>query len=254
MKLYLNNSEYIETNDPLDLSISISNHPDQLRAWYVETPEFEPVRTDQFTGSVIAGGSVNFNNLLFNPHGHGTHTECVGHIDPQVYSVNQSLKKFLFKALLITISPVSHFNEQFQEADLIITPDLINLPDNVTGIEALIIRTTPNSMEKRHRNYSGTNPPYLDVSCAEKINQAGIQHLLVDLPSVDREADNGALAFHKRFWNWPKNPTMEKTISELIYAGDHISDGMYILDLQFAAIENDASPSRPVLYKIKKAE
>jgi hypothetical protein len=30
-----------------------------------------------------------------------------------------------------------------------------------------------------------------------------------------------------------------------------IEDGEYVLELQVAPIENDASPSRPLLYKIK---
>jgi hypothetical protein len=36
----------------------------------------------------------------------------------------------------------------------------------------------------------------------------------------------------------------------MIYVDDTVSDGSYILNLQIAAFENDASPSKPVLYKI----
>jgi kynurenine formamidase len=118
-------------------------------------------------------------------------------------------------------------------------------------IEALIIRTLPNTKDKRSKNYSDTNPPYLDLSVIELIESFGIQHLLVDMPSVDRESDEGKLAFHHAFWNVPENPN-DKTITELIYVNDEITDGLYILEMQMAPFENDASPSRPVLYKIQK--
>jgi hypothetical protein len=33
---------------------------------------------------------------------------------------------------------------------------------------------------------------------------------------------------------------------------EEIEDGSYLLEMQMASFENDASPSRPVLYKIEK--
>ena len=47
-----------------------------------------------WVGDVKQGGSVNFRNISFNPHGNGTHTECVGHISKEDFSINQCLKKF----------------------------------------------------------------------------------------------------------------------------------------------------------------
>jgi hypothetical protein len=102
-------------------------------------------------------------------------------------------------------------------------------------------------------NYSDTNPIYLDVKCADLIINAGIKHLLVDLPSVDRESDNGELAFHHAFWEVPQSPNFERTISELVFVESEVADGNYILNFQVAPFENDAAPSRPVLYKIIKA-
>ncbi len=43
---------------------------------------------------------------------------------------------------------------------------------------------------------------------------------------------------------------MNATITEMIYVSDEVEDGDYILNLQIASFENDASPSKPVLYKI----
>jgi hypothetical protein len=41
------------------------------------------------------------------------------------------------------------------------------------------------------RKYSHTNPPYLEEAAALFIRESGIQHL-IDLPSVDKEKDEGS--------------------------------------------------------------
>lgn len=246
MQLYLNENEFIETNDPLDLSIGLQSGSKNLRAWYVNPPTFEPVRANGFIGSVVEGGGVNFRDVFFNPHGHGTHTECHGHITSEVVSVNQKLKTYFFKAQLVSVEP-----KVLENGDELIVKEQLEIKLVESQIEALIIRTLPNTKDKRSKNYSDTNPPYLDLSVIELIESFEIQHLLVDMPSVDRESDEGKLAFHHAFWNVPENPN-EKTITELIHVNDEIVDGLYILEMQMAPFENDASPSRPVLYKIHK--
>lgn len=252
MKLYVNSNEYIDTQFPLDLSIPLSNTPKNPRAWYVDAPVFEPVRTEHYTGSVEEGGSVNFRNIFFNPHGHGTHTECLGHITQEVHSVNATLKEYWFKAKLVTIEPEKIRNSE-GGVDAVITANQFVALGNLEGFEALVVRTQPNMESKKSMNYSNSNPPYFDVNCAKIVTDAGIQHLLVDLPSVDRESDGGDLAFHHAFWEVPANPNFQRTITELIYVDSDIADGTYMLNLQVAPFENDAAPSRPILYQIKKA-
>lgn len=247
MKLTIDKGGFINTDEPLDISLPLSNDDRNPRAWYVTEPVFEPVRTDHYVGSVKEGGSVNFRNIFFNPHGHGTHTECLGHITKEVHSINNTLSTFWFKALLMTVEP--SIVENNGVTDRVIYPEVFNeLP---VGFDALIIRTLPNNDEKKHMNYSQSNPCYFDVDCADVMMKKGIKHLLVDLPSVDRESDGGELAFHHRFWEVPESPNFERTITELIFVNDTIVDGTYILNLQVAPFENDASPCRPVLYEIK---
>ncbi len=197
---------------------------------------------DGYVGKVALGGSTNFNNVFFNPHSHGTHTECIGHITQEFHSVNDALQKHFFKAQLITVDPLA------KDGDLIITSEMFDKMDKT--VEAVIIRTTPNGDQKKSRNYSNTNPPYLLESLALRFRKSGIKHLLIDLPSVDKEKDNGELKAHKAFFNFNGKQDLHATITELIYAPDRIKDGLYILNLQVAPIVNDAAPSRPVLYKI----
>ncbi|WP_289664548.1 cyclase family protein [Flavobacterium panacagri] len=255
----IDNKYHIDLSKPIDISIPLTNTDENPIAWYIEKPVIEPVVFGDWIGKVSEGkSSTNFNNIFFNPHGHGTHTECLGHITNDFYSINQSLKQFFFFARLITVEP-----EKIGD-DFVITKESISTSLNVTNTsstpsvtnEALIIRTLPNQKEKKSRKYSNTNPPYLSEEAAIFIRESEIQHLLIDLPSVDKEHDEGKLLAHKAFWNVKDtvnlNPDarLNATITEMIYVPDDIEDGNYILNLQIASFENDASPSKPILYKI----
>jgi kynurenine formamidase len=248
----INNFE-VDLSKPIDISISLSNTDENPIAWYIEKPVIEPVVFGDWIGKVSEGSSsTNFNNIFFNPHGHGTHTECLGHITKEFYSINQSLKQFFFLAELISIQP------EIQNDDLVITKIQIKNALNGTSPEAIIIRTLPNTSEKLSMKYSNTNPPYLSEEAAVFIRESGIQHLLIDLPSVDKEHDQGKLLAHKAFWNVKDvvnlnaDARINSTITEMIFVNDAVKDGSYLLNLQIAPFENDASPSKPILFAIKK--
>jgi len=260
MIAFIDNKYQIDLSKPIDISIPLTNTDENPIAWYIEKPEIEPVVFGDWIGKVSEGSSTNFNNIFFNPHGHGTHTECLGHITREFYSINQCLKQFFFTAELISITP-ENIND-----DLVITKEqiqshfVISMQEKshtqIDNPQAIIIRTLPNSVSKKHKNYSKTNPPYLSEEAAIYIREIGIQHLLIDLPSVDREEDEGKLLAHKAFWNVKDvnilndDARLNCTITEMIFVEDTIQDGNYILNLQIASFENDASPSKPILYKI----
>ena len=119
-------------------------------------------------------------------------------------------------------------------------------------VEALIIRTLPNDELKLRTNYSGSNPPYIHHEAIAYLVECGIKHLLIDLPSVDREEDGGKLLAHKAFWQYPDKVRKNCTISELIFVENGIKNGIYLLNIQIASFEIDVSPSKPVLYELKK--
>lgn len=239
-----NNSYQIDLSKPLDISIPLQATSKNPEAWYLSKPRMEPVVMDDWVASVKAGASVNFNNIFFNPHAHGTHTECVGHISKEFYSVNKTLKRFFFTAELISVSPKKKGKDTYISAS-----EVKKLLKGKTP-EAVVIRTLPNTAAKKSKKYSHTNWPYLEESAAIFLRESGVQHLLIDLPSVDKEKDDGQLLAHRAFWDYPKNIRTEATITEFIYVANNIKDGNYILNLQIASFENDATPSKPVLYKI----
>jgi arylformamidase len=226
-----------------DISIAVA--PEGVRAWYAEPPVIEPVRMGNWVGEVKQGGSVNFKNVFFNPHAHGTHTESVGHITPEGESVNGLINRAFYVAELVTVLP-----EQTDNGDFVITRRQLHTLLEGKTPEAVIIRTIANPPVKRTTNWSNTNPPYLAADAALLLAEMDVEHLLIDLPSVDREVDGGALSAHKTFWNYPENTRRHCTITELVYVPNDVFDGAYLLNLQTAAIENDAVPSRPVLYRI----
>ena len=234
-----------DLDKPIDISIPLRAGENNVNAWNATPVKIEPVHAGDWVGEVSMGASVNFRNIAFNPHGNGTHTECVGHISKENYSINQVLKRFFFIAEVISILP-----DELPNGDFVITAEHIKNCLEDKHPEALIIRTISNPVSKMDMHYSGTNPPFITEDAMRLIVTLGVEHLLIDLPSVDKEKDEGKVASHHIFWDYPNNPQLHKTITELIYVPNDILDGTYLLNLQIASFENDATPSKPVLYKI----
>lgn len=234
----------IDLAKPLDISIPLRASKQNVNAWYIGEPKIEPVKNGDWIGSIAQGAAVNFNNIYFNPHAHGTHTECIGHITEEFHSINQNLRQFFFTAELISVAPEKHFK------DTVISTKQLEVLLMDKSPEALVIRTMPNMKEKKNRKYSETNWTYLTEEAMVFVRKKGIKHLLIDLPSVDREHDGGKLLSHKAFWDFDGDRRMDCTITELIYVPNRILDGSYLLNIQIAPFENDASPSKPLLYKI----
>jgi len=252
-----NKNYTIDLTKAIDLSISIQHGKNNPNCFWAPYPWFEAYQAGGFIGSTLKGAPVNFFNIKLNPHGSCTHTECVGHIAKETYTINNCLKTNWFKALLITV--------EFEalNGDKIITESTVNtkIKDLEEDTSALIVRTLPNTKDKLTRLYSGTNPPYLQVDAMDLIVKKGIQHFLIDLPSIDREEDAGELLSHHRFWQYPsyKSTYTEKeleqvrqfcTISELLYINNEVKDGYYFLNLQTLNINLDVSPSKPLIYPI----
>lgn len=229
--------------EPLDISTPLHTGSDQINCYYAPPFSNSPVIMGDFIGDIAQGGPVNYKNVQLNPHGNGTHTECVGHISDLDITVNAALDKFHFMAQLVSVSP-----KILPDGDAVIMCS--DITAQITTIpEALIVRSLPNTADKLSRKYSGTNPPYFEPAFAQWLAEKNILHVLVDLPSLDREEDGGKLLAHRAFFQYPEAPRLRSTITELIFVPDAIADGMYLLNLQIASFEMDVAPSKPVLYR-----
>ena len=240
-----NSKKYtIDLSKPIDISIAIDPAKQNINAWYLEDPKITPVTDGDWEGSVQKGGDVNFNTIQFNPHSHITHTECVGHITEKVHSVNENLKQFFFLAEVITVVP------ELIDGDMVISKKQLQYALGKKKRDAVVIRTLPNLKEKKSYQYSNTNPSYLLEEAAVFLREKGVKHLLIDLPSVDKEKDGGKLLAHNAFWNTKGELRLDATITEFIYVPNAVEDGTCFLNIMIAPFENDATPSKPVLYEI----
>jgi arylformamidase len=233
-----------DINSPMLISIPVVFNEQGPNCFYAPWPEATAVRSGDFIGSIEEGGLLNFKNIRLNPHGNGTHTECQSHIYPGTLTISDCLQQNLFSSRLISVFPTL-----LENGDKCILAESLFLPEKA-DTDALIIRTLPNENDKLQRNYSGSNPPYLSQAAAQAIAECGYQHLLIDLPSVDRENDGGAFSAHKAFWSEKNILPSKKTISELIFVPNEIKDGVYLLSIQIAHLQLDASPSRIALYNM----
>lgn len=252
-------NEYMaDLSSYIDISIPLRPNGENPNCFYAPHPKSAPVKSGDFVGSIEEGGVLNFKTISINPHGNGTHTECYAHIHSTEATINKSLNRFHFPALLMSVYP-----KELKNGDKVIglsslsflkeeNKENIDFERNNSLPEALIIRTLPNTDHKLQRNYSGTNPPYVSEAFLIEIRRRGVKHLLIDLPSVDKEQDDGKLVGHKAFWGINDEIQENNTITELIFVPNEIKDGLYLLQHSICPLELDASPSKPVIYNITK--
>lgn len=244
-QLQINNKTYqVDLSKPIDISIPM-NSSDSVLAWYLDHLKIAPVKMGDFVGEVDSGASVNFRNIQFNPHAHGTHTECFGHISRGMNTVDKYIQPGIFEGALITVEL------EKREEDLVVTKEKIQNALAESNLKtALVIRTLPNDSLKKSINYSNTNPPYFEQEAIEYLVQIGVKHLLVDLPSIDKEKDDGKLIGHKTFWNFHGNIRKYHSITEMVFIQNDIPDGNYLVSISFPRFASDASPSRILLYSL----
>jgi len=132
------------------------------------------------------------------------------------------------------------------DGDQVLTEKALDLCD-YEGVKALVIRLNPN--KEYPINYDHTNWPYLSESATKRLVEAGVEHLVLDVPSIDKEKDQGALLSHRAFWKLSDSPRTSATITEFAQIPANLPAGNYLLQLQVAPILSDAAPSRPILFK-----
>ena len=245
-----------------DISIPINFNGLQPNTYGVEGATSKPYQDGQFIGDTRKGGPCNFETYSFTPHCNGTHTECIGHITDERVSVLTSLNEEMIRATLVSITPrntTEHYTPDLNKEDLVITKDdlELQLKDlNHDFLQGLIVRTLPNLENKKSRDYMKVAPAFFSIDAMKYIVSLGVDHLLVDTPSVDRLLDDGHLSAHNIFWETNVkefNPNSQnKTITEMIFAPSSLEDGSYLLNLQIPAFVSDAAPSRPIIYKINE--
>lgn len=214
----------------------------------------EPLRAGTFEGDVARGASCNCRSITLVPHCNGTHTESASHLTLQQRPLHEFLPTAPIAALLLTVPPVSAAGSGEDsspapaEGDRLITrfgllSAWVHHPAGAP--RALLLRTGT--------DWSETAPPYLSRQCAAELVVRGIEHLITDLPSVDRLQDAGRLTAHRLFFGLPGASTVladaarpAATITEFAAFPAELADGPCAVQIQIPAWSGDAVPSRPL--------
>ena len=259
------------TKPPVSIAIAMQFGGPQPNHFGAELATAKPMQSGSFIGDTRQGGSCNAEQISFNPHCNGTHTESISHLINDLIAPHQVIKQPLMPAYVLSLSPqpyadvndgVDSYQPPAESQDLLICKDMLTAVRNKIhrGVKALIIRSLPNPKSKLSQSYGGSQqPPFFSNQAMQwLVEHTEVEHLLVDMPSVDRLQDDGLLSNHRIFWNIEpgshrstEHQHQHKTITEMVYVADHIKDGHYILNLQVPRLNLNAVPSNPMLYQLK---
>ena len=257
-----------DLSHPTSLAIDLDFDGPQPSHFGTERASRESLRLGSFLGDTQRGGSCNVDVLELVPHCNGTHTESAGHIVDDDIFIGTLAKQAWYPAVVLTLQPIGAgettetYRPKLEPKDCVLTATMLAeafASHAEMKPSALIIRTLPNDLSKVNRVYSeDQEPPFFSIEAMQQINEMGIMHLLVDLPSVDRTYDDGLLTCHHIYWNVPEgthrvteDSWKDKTISEMILVPEAVPDGIHLLNLQLPALFSDAAPSRPILFPIQ---
>ncbi len=258
----------VDLSRPADLALELDFSGPQPRHFGAPRASSRPYETPGFgfRGSVDRGSSCNCQLITLIPHCNGTHTECAGHLTRERLDAWRVVPVGFLPAVLLSVAPEAPGGETTapapQSTDRLITARALERawPAAAPFVpRAVVIRTLPNSPDKRARDYTVQTPPYLSQEAAALLVSRGIVHLVVDVPSIDRAHDEGRLTAHRLFFGLPPGAVAlatatrpGATITELAFIPDTIADGAYLLELQVPALTGDAVPSRPLLYPVSE--
>lgn len=263
----------ILTDAPIDLAIGLDFDGDQPDAFGLPRASREPYTSGSFVARVDQGAPINCDIVHIAPHGNGTHTETVWHILPTPAPLAELRLPPLIPAALLSVE-AELLGESEDEAlaglydDMVITARTIQCAWDALGCapvwaSALILRRRYMG-DLTAAQWSHSNPTYLTDDAMRLIRQLGVSHLLLDMPSVDREEDHGLLNNHRAFWDITSphgapaeplphdHPALGRTITEMIVVPDEVEDTIGLLQLQIPRWRLDASPSWPRLFLLEE--
>ncbi|PIR23319.1 MAG: hypothetical protein COV44_03300 [Deltaproteobacteria bacterium CG11_big_fil_rev_8_21_14_0_20_45_16] len=257
-------------HEAIHIGVPISFEEDRPAAFGVPNSSRKKISNDSFVGDTSKGGSCNVEEIYFIPHCHGTHTESIGHLVNNAITISElSFQLQFLKTCVISIPVVEarkskeHYTSNSSGNDLWLTAEAIqksweNL-DHLFPPEALVIRSLPNPANKPLSQNS--NAAYFTEEAMRWLINRDIEHLVVDIPSIDRMEDGGKLINHRAFWNLlPDQKTINKdswrtkTLTEFAYIPDRAKDGCYIMNINPIDWHLDAVPSSPILFPVEREE
>ena len=255
----------IDFSAGVSLAIPLDPNGPQPSFFAGDRAHARPLKNGDYIGDVAQGGSCNADVLEFTPHCHGTHTECVAHLDRSAGHVLDIIDQRPCLACLVTLegtppaSSEEHYPVELDDAERLLTRR--ELEEKLAAVEipgalALVVRTLPNPPAKKFRDYA-TEPAYplFSTEAMEWLAGSQFMHLLVDTPSLDRAQDGGKLSNHRHWWGLEGAPDntpepWRRSVTEMIFVPGSQGDGLYWLQLGLQPLMADATSSQPVLYPV----
>ena len=231
-----------------------------------KTKRDNPLSVDQMSiMNQIGEKIVNVNNnagcnvplVKFNVHCSGTHTETASHVFSDADSIGNLLDLNFLPAVLISLNPESNLDDKYHSTitldDRIISKEMLkeSLASETEFIDCIIIRTLPNSEDKKSKNYNNSSHPFLSNDAVYFLKDKGVKHIIIDTPSIDKSDDGGQLKNHKLFFLNDDKTINKNTVTELAYIPDTCIDGRYFVCIGFPNFQLDAAPSNPVIYRVQ---
>jgi arylformamidase len=229
-------------------------------------PTSKPFAAGNFSGSVASGASANCSTITLTPHCQMTHTESVAHLTREAGDAWRVVPRGLLPAVVVSVIPEparessESSDPQPWGTDTLISRRRLRAAWPMTRMVdpvAAVIRTLPNEPAKRSRDYTDLVPPYLTREAVEWLVEKRIEHLVLDVPSLDRTHDDGHMIGHRVFFGLPAGSTARgdaarsrATITELAFIPDEVHDGPCALSLAVPAIGGDAVPCQPIVYPL----
>ncbi len=252
----------IALDAPVSLARAVSFSGDGLTFFGAPPASANPLIVDGFDGSVARGASCNCSTLTLTPHCHGTHTECVGHLTCEPLDAWRIAPRGLMDALLVSVTP----------RDRVVSREALHTAmrratasrDETATPTALILRTLPDDSTP---SAAVSDAAHVSVEAAMLLVECGIQHVVLDLASMDPAADGGALAAHRVFFGLPprhqdgsgtraveaSKDRAHCTITEFARIPPALADGPCLLQLAMPELDGDAVPSAPLLFPLVPA-
>lgn len=261
-----NDTFRVDLSHGIDLSIPMSFDATDPNLYGIPPSVKTAFEVEEMIGDTRRGGSCNADTLTLTPHCHGTHTESIGHILHERRGINRVAPLGMLPCTLISIHPESLLaagessRPSLSPSDFGITKRLLS--QQLDGcvdewLTAVLIRTMPNEPGKRAKKYIDNTTPFFSMEAISYLAERRVEHILVDLPSLDRLHDQGEMAAHRTWWHIEKGEHVARegahnlrTITELIFIPDELPDGQGLVSIQIPSFESDAAPSRPVFYPV----
>ena len=251
------------------LSITLNFAGEQPNHFDAPPASAAPLTLGDFIGNTRLGGSCNVSELTLVPHCNGTHTESAGHLSDDPVFIDAVLDEVFWPGTLLSVAPVPAGESEegypfpLGDDEAVITAAALQQAWERAGQsgfhQALIIRTRPNTPDKKSRHYATQAPPFFTSDAMQWISALDTTHLLVDIPSLDRMQDGGLLSNHRLFWGFPPESRRiaearhpRRTVTEMIFAEDAIGDGPWLVNIQIPPFRSDAAPSRVMLFPLRE--